>query len=88
MQDKISHVPVGLESQNNNLAIDFDGVLHTFDKGYHDGTCYGEPVEGSYEALKNLSERYNLIIFTILVLIECSYKLLRMILKYFLFLFL
>ena len=40
MKDEIKHVPPGLESQENNLAIDFYGVFHTFDKGYHDGTCY------------------------------------------------
>ena len=64
MQDKIRHVPPGLENQNNNLAIDFDGVIHTFDKGFHDGTCYGDPIEGVYNALDKLSKDYNLIIFT------------------------
>jgi hypothetical protein len=64
MQDKVKHVPPGLENQNNNLAIDFDGVIHTFDKGYYDGTCYGAPIKGVYEALENLSKKYNLIIFT------------------------
>jgi phosphoheptose isomerase len=58
------HVPPGMESQLNNLAIDFDGVVHTFDKGWHDGTCYGDPIEGSLEAIKKLSEKYNIIIFT------------------------
>jgi len=64
MKSQIKHTPPGLESQENNLAIDFDGVIHTFDKGYHDGTCYGEPIEGTKQALKLLSERYTLIIFT------------------------
>ena len=57
-------VPPGMDSQINNLAIDFDGVIHTFDKGWHDGTCYGEPIDGSIEAIKKLSENWNLIIFT------------------------
>ena len=64
MQNEIKHVPPGLESQENNLAIDFDGVIHTFDKGYHDGTCYGKPIEGTEEALKKLSEKYNIVIFS------------------------
>ncbi len=64
MQGEIKHVPPGLESQDNNLAIDFDGVIHTFDKGFHDGTCYGEPIKGVYSALESLSKSYNLIIFT------------------------
>ena len=57
-------VPPGMENQEENLAIDFDGVVHTFDKGWHDGTCYGEPINGSIEAIKELSNKYNIIIHT------------------------
>lgn len=57
-------VPPGMEKQEDNLAIDFDGVVHTFDRGWHDGTCYGEPIEGSIEAIKELSKNYRIIIFT------------------------
>ena len=57
-------VPPGLENEKNNLAIDFDGVIHNFDKGWYDGTCYGKPIEGAVNAIKQLSEKYNLIIFT------------------------
>lgn len=52
------------EHENKNLAIDFDGVIHKNSKGFHDGTVYDEPIEGSYEALKELSQYYNLIIFS------------------------
>jgi len=57
-------VPPGFENELNNMAIDFDGVIHTFDKGWYDGTCYGEPIEGSLEAIKELSKSYNIVIFT------------------------
>ena len=57
-------VPPGFEADENNLAIDFDGVLHKFDKGYYDGTCYGEPIEDSLYALNILSKKYNIIIFS------------------------
>jgi hypothetical protein len=57
-------VPPGLENQLNTLAVDFDGVVHTFDKGWHDGTCYGDPIEGSLDALKSLSKDWNLVLFT------------------------
>ena len=57
-------VPPGLENERNNLAIDFDGVIHNFDKGWYDGTCYGEPIDGAIDAVKQLSKKYNLIIFT------------------------
>lgn len=56
--------PPGFEQDVNNIAIDFDGVIHNFDKGYYDGTCYGEPIIGSLEALKNLSTKYKIIVFT------------------------
>jgi len=48
----------------NTLAIDFDGVIHKYSKGYYDGTIYDEPMEGAIETLKCLSEEYNLVIFT------------------------
>ena len=57
-------VPPGFEKELNNIAIDFDGVLHNFNKGFHDGTCYGKPIEGSIESVKLLSKKWNIIIFT------------------------
>lgn len=56
--------PPGFENEKQNLAIDFDGVIHNADKGWHDGTCYGEPIPGALEAIKELSKKYNIVIFT------------------------
>ena len=56
--------PPGFETDQNNIAIDFDGVIHNFDKGYHDGTCYGDPLPHSIDAIKQLSKVYKIIIFT------------------------
>ena len=56
--------PPGLEHEKQNLAIDFDGVIHNADKGWGDGTCYGEPLPGAIDAIKRLSEDYNIVIFT------------------------
>lgn len=47
-----------------NIGIDFDGVIHRCSLGYYDGTIYDEPVEGSYEALKKISEDYTIILYT------------------------
>jgi hypothetical protein len=53
------------DSENNNqLAIDFDGVIHKSSKGFYDGTVYDEPVEGALNAVKELSKKYTLVIFT------------------------
>ena len=46
------------------LAIDFDNVIHNMTMGYHDGTIYGDEVVGTHEALKILSTKYQLVIWT------------------------
>ena len=56
--------PPGFENDLKNIAVDFDGVIHNFDKGFHDGTCYGDPLPGALDAIKTLSDKYNVIIFT------------------------
>ena len=43
--------PPGFEKDKENLAIDFDGVIHDWSKGWHDGTCYGNPINGAIEAI-------------------------------------
>lgn len=47
-----------------NIGIDFDGVIHKCSKGYYDGTIYDEPIEGAYEALQKISEKYTIILHT------------------------
>jgi len=57
-------VPPGFEKDLKNIAIDFDGVIHDFSMGWHDGTCYGDPLPGSLEAVKKIAKTHNVIIFT------------------------
>jgi hypothetical protein len=59
-----NNFPPGFENEANNLAIDFDGVIHNMNKGFHDGTCYGTPFPGSLKAIRKLSKKYRIIIFT------------------------
>lgn len=51
-------------SEENIIAIDFDGVIHNHHLGFHDGTIYGEPINGSLEAIKLISQNYQIILFT------------------------
>ena len=46
------------------IGIDFDGVIHKNSKGYYDGTIYDDPIEGTEEGLRKLSEKYTLILYT------------------------
>ena len=54
---------VSLE-EANTIAIDFDGVIHSFELGFHDGTIYGTPIEGSIEAIKKIAKKYTIVIYT------------------------
>lgn len=47
-----------------NIGVDFDGVIHKCSKGYHDGTIYDDPVEGVHDALKELSSKFNIVVYT------------------------
>lgn len=46
------------------IALDFDGVLHVYDRGWQDGSIYGDVIEGAVEAVQALSKEYSLVIFT------------------------
>jgi len=46
------------------IAIDFDGVIHKYSKGWQDGTCYDEHVEGVFEAIQELMKTYTVFIFS------------------------
>ena len=64
MKTSNKEVPPGFENDLKNIAIDFDGVIHDFSRGWHDGTCYGDPLPGSIQAIRELSKNFNVIIFT------------------------
>jgi hypothetical protein len=46
------------------IAIDFDGVIHKYSKGWQGGKIYDKPVEGAIEAYYELIKKYNVVIFT------------------------
>ncbi|OGU56269.1 MAG: hypothetical protein A2V66_07205 [Ignavibacteria bacterium RBG_13_36_8] len=46
------------------IAVDFDGVLHRYSRGWQKGEIYDEPVEGVKGALEKLTQNFELKLFT------------------------
>jgi hypothetical protein len=46
------------------VAVDFDGVIHKYSRGWQDGSIYDEPVDGAFSALRVLMREYAVFIFT------------------------
>lgn len=47
------------------IAVDFDGVVHRYSRGWQDGSIYDPPMPGALEALERLrAEGFRLVLFT------------------------
>lgn len=46
------------------IAVDFDGVIHAYSRGWQDGTIYDGPVPGAVDALHALMGQYAVFVHT------------------------
>lgn len=47
------------------IAVDFDGVIHAYSRGWYDGSIYDEPMVGALEALEHFHDQgYEVVIFS------------------------
>lgn len=53
-----------LKGRVRTVAVDFDGVVHAYSRGWHDGTIYDEPIPGALDALHALMRDYAVFIHT------------------------
>lgn len=56
------------EKENRNtdkrIMIDFDGTIHSYEKGWQDGEIYGHYLENSKEVINELYNDFEIVIFT------------------------
>lgn len=46
------------------VALDLDGVLHAYSRGWHDGTIYDGPAPGALDAVRELMADYAVYVLT------------------------
>jgi hypothetical protein len=54
----------GTEPFVPTVALDFDGVIHAYTRGWQDGTIYDPPMPGAIDGVRALLRTFNVVIFT------------------------
>lgn len=61
---KVYKMNEDLGEEKEKILIDFDGVIHKYSNGWQDGSIYDDPVDGAKEAIDELKDDFEIVIFT------------------------
>lgn len=53
-----------VKRHRKTIAFDFDGVIHGYSKGWHDGTCYDAPVPGAFDFIRETLKTHNVVVIS------------------------
>lgn len=57
----------------SSVGFDFDGVIHTYEKGWDDGTIYGDHVEGIFELIAEIQQHHAVFIYSVRDSVQIAY---------------